>query len=181
MSIRINGIKVAGNGKGVPKGGSIGQILAKNSATDYDTKWIDPPEGGSTEQPSGITEQQVDSKISAAINGLIDGAPAAYDTLKDRSDYIASDNSAFEAMQLAIGDKVDKTTTVNGKPLSGNISLNASDVGALPSTTTIPTTTSQLTNDSDFVTSGELGTYITSAQLQEAIQAAILESWEASY
>lgn len=40
-------------------------------------------------------------------------------------------------MELAIGDKVSKTTTVNGKALSGNISLNASDVNALPSSTNI--------------------------------------------
>jgi hypothetical protein len=31
----------------VPVGGSTGQILAKNSATNYDTEWIDPPAGGS--------------------------------------------------------------------------------------------------------------------------------------
>lgn len=35
--------------------------------------------------------------------------------------------------------KVDNTTTINGKALSGNITLEASDVGALPNTTTIPT------------------------------------------
>lgn len=35
-------------------------------------------------------------------------------------------------------NKVDKTTTINGKNLSANITLNANDVGALPSTTKIP-------------------------------------------
>lgn len=34
------------NGIGVPVGGSSGQVLSKNSATDYDTAWIDPPETG---------------------------------------------------------------------------------------------------------------------------------------
>jgi len=34
-------------GVGVPTGGASGQILAKNSNTNYDTKWIDPPTGGS--------------------------------------------------------------------------------------------------------------------------------------
>lgn len=33
--------------------------------------------------------------------------------------------------------KVDKTTTINNKALSGNITLNASDVGAVPTTRTI--------------------------------------------
>lgn len=34
------------NGVGVPTGGTVGQILAKVSADNYDTEWIDPPEGG---------------------------------------------------------------------------------------------------------------------------------------
>ena len=34
------------NGQGVPVGGSAGQVLAKNSNTNYDTGWINPPSGG---------------------------------------------------------------------------------------------------------------------------------------
>ena len=41
-----------------------------------------------------------------------------------------------KAVTTEVNKKVDKTTTVNGKPLSGNITLNASDVGALSSNTT---------------------------------------------
>lgn len=48
---------------------------------------------------------------------------------------------------------VPTTRTVNGKALSSNITLSASDVGALPDTTVIPTKTSQLNNDSGFLTS----------------------------
>jgi Collagen triple helix repeat (20 copies) len=33
-------------GPGVPTGGSTGQILAKASATNYATNWVDPPSGG---------------------------------------------------------------------------------------------------------------------------------------
>lgn len=33
-------------GPGVASGGSAGQVLAKASATDYDTEWINPPSGG---------------------------------------------------------------------------------------------------------------------------------------
>lgn len=32
------------NSPGVPVGGMAGQVLAKNSTTNYDTEWIDPPE-----------------------------------------------------------------------------------------------------------------------------------------
>lgn len=40
--------------------------------------------------------------------------------------------------------------SVNGK--TGDVVLNAADVGALPNTTTIPSKTSQLTNDSGYIT-----------------------------
>lgn len=33
-------------GEGVPTGGTIGQVLAKRTDTNYDTQWIDPPAGG---------------------------------------------------------------------------------------------------------------------------------------
>ena len=33
-------------GPGVVPGGTLGQVLAKKTATDYDTNWIDPPAGG---------------------------------------------------------------------------------------------------------------------------------------
>lgn len=47
---------------------------------------------------------------------------------------------------------VPTSRTVNGKALSANISLTADDVGALPDTTAIPTKTSDLDNDSGFIT-----------------------------
>ena len=45
-------------------------------------------------------------------------------------------------------------TSVNTK--TGAVSLTASDVGALPSTTSIPSATSDLTNDSGFITSSDI-------------------------
>lgn len=59
-------------------------------------------------------------------------------------------------------------TSVNTK--TGAVSLTASDVGALPSSTSIPTKTSDLTNDSGFITSapvdsvnGQTGTVVLTA------------------
>lgn len=49
--------------------------------------------------------------------------------------------------------------SVNGQ--TGNVVLTASDVGALPDTTTIPTKTSDLTNDSGYITSSALSGYAT--------------------
>ena len=50
---------------------------------------------------------------------------------------------------------VAPVTSVNG--WTGNVVLNANDVNALPDTTVIPTLTSQLVNDSGFITSQQAG------------------------
>ena len=47
--------------------------------------------------------------------------------------------------------RVPTTRKVAGKALSSDITLSASDVGALPDNTAIPSKTSDLQNDSDFV------------------------------
>lgn len=104
-------------GPGVPQGGAAGQVLAKKSAADYDTQWINLPEGGGT---AGVT------------------------SFKGRTG----------AVVPQIGD------------------YTAAMVGALSATTVIPSKTSDLTNDSAFVTE---------SQVNAAIQKAILDSWEGSY
>lgn len=35
-------------GEGVPTGGTTGQVLAKKTAADYDTEWVNPTGGGSS-------------------------------------------------------------------------------------------------------------------------------------
>lgn len=57
-------------------------------------------------------------------------------------------------------------TSVNSK--TGAVVLSASDVGALPSTTSIPTKTSDLTNDSGYITSVP-SEYVTESELSTAI------------
>lgn len=47
-------------------------------------------------------------------------------------------NTKINSMQSDIDSKVPSTRTVNGKALTDDITLSASDVGALPSTTQIP-------------------------------------------
>ena len=41
------------SGRGVPTGGSSGQVLAKSSATDYDTEWVNQASGGGSQSPAG--------------------------------------------------------------------------------------------------------------------------------
>lgn len=47
---------------------------------------------------------------------------------------------------------VPQTRTINNKALSSDLTLTASDVNALPASTNIPSKTSDLTNDSGFIT-----------------------------
>ena len=63
------------------------------------------------------TAAEVDAKISAAIDDLIDGAPGTRDTFKEISDYIEAHEDVVTALNAAIGNKVDK---VAGKGLSTN-------------------------------------------------------------
>lgn len=68
MSIRYKGKTISGPpGVGVPAGGAAGQILAKASDVDYDTKWVDKPE-------DGVTMEEVNAAISEAITGAIEEA-----------------------------------------------------------------------------------------------------------
>lgn len=63
------------------------------------------------------TGENVDSKISAAIDELIGGAPETYYTLKEIADYISTHEDVSDALNTAIGGKVDKE---EGKGLSAN-------------------------------------------------------------
>ena len=83
----------------------------------------------------------VTSNIQTQLNSKLSSAP------------VTSVNSKTGAVTLSASDvgAVPTTRTVNGKALSSNVTLSASDVGALPDTTSIPSATSDLTNDSGYV------------------------------
>lgn len=53
-------------GEGVPAGGTAGQVLAKASGADYDTEWVDPPEGGGAAGEVYSTEE---TRIGTWIDG----------------------------------------------------------------------------------------------------------------
>lgn len=61
------------------------------------------------------TGENIDEKISAAIDELIGGAPETYDTLKEIAEYIIEHQDVVSTLNNAIGGKVDK---VEGKGLS---------------------------------------------------------------
>lgn len=58
---------------------------------------------------------EINTAVSTAIDGLINGAPATYDTLKEIADYLATHQDEYTALLSTVGGKVDK---VEGKGLS---------------------------------------------------------------
>ena len=92
----------------------------------------------------------VDNKIMT-VNGKLAKAPSTTGT-GDMKKSVYDPTGIVEAAG-GIPDYVEASapvTSVNSK--TGAVQLNASDVGALPDTTVIPTKTSQLDNDSGFIT-----------------------------
>lgn len=97
------------------KGIVNGQVTELYPKTSADNTFL--ASGTSVETALGTmpTTETVNGLISAAIDALIDGAPATYDTLKEISNWIATHQSEYEALIAAIAGKVDK---VEGKGLS---------------------------------------------------------------
>lgn len=103
-------------------GGELHDIIAKTTAQHTAVVW----RGAETTLDSALasiiielaalpSESGVEAKIGAAISELIGGAPETYDTLKEIADYISAHKEVSEALNQAIGNKVDK---VSGKGLS---------------------------------------------------------------
>lgn len=97
LAVDINYTGPAGaNGVGVPAGGTTGQILAKNSNTDYDTEWVDDAGGGTaimdatTVTPGagdffpfindGLTPAKVEATYFASAAALTSGLAGKADT-----------------------------------------------------------------------------------------------------
>ena len=94
---------------GLPEGGTTGQILTK---TESGAAWADAPEAGVVNfngRTGAVTPQAGDYTAD-----MIGARP---DTWTPTADEVGA---------------VPTTRTVNGKALSGDIALNAADVGALP-------------------------------------------------
>lgn len=92
-----------------------------------------------------ITIEATDTKYTAAsASPLMDGTAAVGSSAKyAREDHVHPSDTS----------RVPTTRKVNGKALSNDISLSATDVGALPDDTAIPSKVSDLTNDSGFISS----------------------------
>lgn len=87
-------------------------------------------------------------------------------------EYIDQHSTSPEQIEQAVADYLEEhpieapVQSVNGK--TGTVVLTASDVGALPDSVTIPSRTSQLTNDSGFLSSVP-AEYVTETELGTAL------------
>ena len=60
----------SGGGGGIPRGGLVGDLLAKNSDTDYDVTWITPATSAEQDNTRPITSAAVYAEIGN-INALL--------------------------------------------------------------------------------------------------------------
>lgn len=104
--------------------------------TNLDTK-VDKVSGKGLSTNDYTTAEK--EKLAAIDDGanktIVDTALSATSTNPVQNKVI---KTKFDSVQSDIDSKVPSTRTINGKALSSNITLSASDVGALPSTTQIP-------------------------------------------
>ena len=93
---------------------------------------------------------KVQSIASASTSSEYPSAKAVYDAIPKKTSDLTNDSGFVNANEAANAAPVQ---SVNGK--TGAVSLSASDVGALPDSTFIPTKTTDLVNDSGFVDATE--------------------------
>lgn len=131
-------------------------------------------------QPSDYEPTPVQQDVITQTIGAVQSAMNAWQnmtaeavTLQPDEEATASYANGVLTLGIPKGEKGDDgqggsgaVESVNGKV--GAVVLNASDVGALPSTTTIPTKTSQLTNDSGFLTAIP-SEYVTDSEMATAL------------
>lgn len=128
--------------------------VGHNHDTEYDAK-------GAADTALASAKTYADSATATVKNDLLNGAGGAYDTLKELGDLINDNQDAIIALetvaagkadaehghdidditdlQTQLSAKVPTSRTVNGKALSANIALTASDVGAMSSTDPVGT------------------------------------------
>jgi hypothetical protein len=143
-----------GSAVGIPTGGTSGQVLAKNSSTNYDTGWVNQTGGGGGGTTAGDTHAAtakatlvdadelpvVDSAASfilkkwtyanlkAQVKAYLDGTGIAKLTTARNINGIPFDGTA--AITVADSTKVPTTRLVNGHALSSDVTVTFTDTNA---------------------------------------------------
>lgn len=117
--------------------------------------------------PIADIESMVDTKIA----GLVNSAPETLDTLKELSDALGNDTNFATTVANQIGNKANKDSVYTKEETDTLLESKANsvhnhvvkDITDFPN---IPTKVSELSNDSNFVTSTELHDYATKNDLK---------------
>ena len=83
------------------------------------------------------TTEAMNSAISTAISGLIDGAPETYNTLKEIADYIDAHQEVVDALNAAIGSKADASVVTTLQETVAAIKTTVDGLGALATKDTV--------------------------------------------
>ena len=121
-------------------------------------------------QAADIKEGKTNGTLSVKgtdvpVHGLKGAAYAdssAFDAAGSASSHVSGHNSSSTAHQTLFAKKVDKTTTVNGHALSGNVSVTKGDVG-LGSVENKGMDSTPTSGSANYVTSGGVKSYVDSA------------------
>lgn len=155
-------------GEGVAAGGTTGQVLQKKSNTDYDTEWVNPPASGVSSVNGKTGEVTLDAEdvgalpadtpIPSALADLSDDSThrvvtdsekstwnGKQDTINDLSEIRSGAAAGATAVQTETDPTVPSWAKQSNKP-----SYNASEVGALPSSTKYGATLDMSLNTTDY-------------------------------
>lgn len=94
------------DGQGVPIGGSIGQVLAKKSSTDFDTEWVDQQGGGTVD---AYTKAESDNKFATITN------------LQSVANQVGTNTSDIAGLEDNKQDKTDNGLNTVNKTVVGAI------------------------------------------------------------
>lgn len=74
----------------------------------------------------------VDYKVAQSVNSILNGAPEAFDTLKEIADYISSDQSAASQMTAQLNDHENRLDTLEGdSSVVGSVDKKVADEAQL--------------------------------------------------
>ena len=129
-----------------------------SKSLDNATKTITISTNFSSEQ-----EAAIDSGVTADKVQKYDGYDARITAAKKAGDDAASALTAYETKNdAAVAKKVDKTTTVNGHALSGNVTITAADV-QLGNVQNKTLDTAVTADSGNYITSGAVKSYVDGA------------------
>lgn len=103
----------------LPPGGAEGQVLGKTSSADHDVEWIDQTAGGGGGPVSWASVTGKPAEFPPTAHGH---------TIGD----VSGLGATLTGMGVEIDGKADAVRTINGQPLTGDVVLDADDVGAAP-------------------------------------------------